>query len=167
VAPSLLAALCTDYPQIEAVNVIMPMAYFLEVREALADLGRQIKLYTSITALVDGLYAGSFGCQAAEPNLIPFTVRRFVDAVVAGDTKTASRLYVVIFDLMRIVQQWAPSTARWLKMGLRVWDLPGANGLLREPYVLPGDDQLEKMRRELAAIGAAEIEAESAELAGA
>lgn len=166
VPPSLLADLCADYPNVEAVNVIMPMPYYLEVRKALAGSGRPIRLYTSIVTLVDGLYAGSWGCQAAEPNLIPHTMRRFVDAIVSGDTETASRLYMFVFELMGVVQQWAPSTARWLKMALRVLGLPGANGVLREPYVLPADDQLDKMRRELVALRVEEIEAESAALAG-
>lgn|GEM_PF-1235343 len=167
VAPSLLAALCADYPNVEAVNVVMPMAYYLEVRQALADVPREIRLYTSMMALVDGLYAGSWGFQAAEPNLIPHTMRRFVDAVVSGDLATASALYVFVFEFMAVVQQWAPSTARWLKMGLRVLGLPGSNGVLREPYVLPAEDQLATMRREFVALRVEEVEAESAALAGA
>jgi dihydrodipicolinate synthase/N-acetylneuraminate lyase len=165
VAPTFLANLCRDYAQIEAINIIMPMAYYLEVREALVGLGREVRLYTSIMTFVEGLYADSYGCQAAEPNIIPYAVRRFTNALLTGDTTTASELYVFVYDFARIVQRWAPSTARWLKMGLKVLGLPGSNGVLREPYLLPGDDQLAEMRRAFDRLRVEEVEAECAAVA--
>jgi 4-hydroxy-tetrahydrodipicolinate synthase len=162
VPPSLLADLCRSYPQIEAINVIMPMNYYLEVQEALAPLGRDIRLYTSMMSYVEGFYAGSSGVQCAEPNLIPHTMRRLTDAILTGDTETASRLYVFVYDFMRICGRWAPSTARWIKMGLKVLDLPGRNGVLREPYLLPEPGQLDEMKAAFDRLGVAEMEAESA-----
>ena len=58
---------------------------------------------------------------------------------------------------------WAPSTARWAKMGLRVLGLPGGNGVLREPYLLPGEDQLAEMRREFDRLGVEAFEAANAD----
>jgi 4-hydroxy-tetrahydrodipicolinate synthase len=162
VPPSLLADLCRSYPQIEAINVIMPMNYFLEVREALAPVGREIRLYTSMMTYVEGFYAGSYGVQCAEPNLIPHTIRRLTDAILTGDTETASRLYVFVYEFMRICGRWAPSTARWIKMGLNVLGLPGRNGALREPYLLPEQGQLDEMKTAFDRLRVAEMEAESA-----
>jgi 4-hydroxy-tetrahydrodipicolinate synthase len=162
VAPRFVAELCADYPQIQAVNVIMPSAYFLEVRDEIADVGREIRLYTSMANFLEGLYAGSSGVQAAEPNLIPYTMRRLADAVLVGDADTVSELYIFVYNLIRVVDRWAPSTARWLKMGLRVLDLPGSNGVLREPYVLPGEDQLAEMANEFDRLDVQTMEAASA-----
>jgi 4-hydroxy-tetrahydrodipicolinate synthase len=165
VPPTFLGELCADYSQIEAINVIMPMAYFLETRDVLQDLGREVRLYTSMMSFAEGLYAGSYGVQSAEPNLIPYTMRRFADAVLSGDTATTAELFVFIYNFMRVCNRWAPSTARWLKMGLKVLDLPGRNGVLREPYLLPGEDQLTSMREAFDALSVVEIEAESKRLA--
>jgi 4-hydroxy-tetrahydrodipicolinate synthase len=162
VPPTFLAELCADYSQIEAINVIMPMGYFLETRDALVSVDREIRLYTSMMSYIDGLYAGSYGIQSAEPNLIPYTMRRLADAVLTGDTDTASELFVFVYNFMRVCGRWAPSTARWLKMGLKVMGLPGSNGVLREPYYLPDDGQLAEMRREFDRLDVEAIEAESA-----
>jgi 4-hydroxy-tetrahydrodipicolinate synthase len=145
VPPTLLADLCRQYPQVEAINVIMPTAYFLQVREALGSVDRDIRLYTSMMTLVDGLYAGSSGVQAAEPNIIPYSMRRLVDSVLTGDLTTAGELFPFVYNVMRVCSRWAPSTARWLKMALKVLDLPGSNGRLREPYLLPGASELASM----------------------
>jgi 4-hydroxy-tetrahydrodipicolinate synthase len=162
VPPRFLAELCSDYPQIEAINVIMPSAYFLEVRDEMAAVGREVRLYTSMMNFIEGLYAGSSGVQSAEPNLVPYTMRRLADAVLAGDSDTISELFVFIYNLMRVVNRWAPSTARWVKMGLRVMGKPGSNGVLREPYLLPDEDQLAEMRREFDRLGVEAMEAASA-----
>ena len=166
VPPALLAELCVSYPQIEAINVIMPMGYYLEVQEELSKVDREVRLYTSMMSFVEGLYAGSSGIQAAEPNLIPYTMRRLTDAILTGDVETASKLYVFVYEFMRLTGRWAPSTARWLKMGLKVLGLPGENGVLREPYLLPDAGQLAEMKAGFDRLRVDEIEAESAAAAG-
>jgi len=161
VPPAFVASICSRYPQVQNVNVIMPMAYYLELSEELSRIGRPARLYTSVLTMVEGLLAGSYGCQAAEPNLIPFTFRRLVDSILTGDVATASRLYPFVYDVARTVQRWAPSTARWLKMGMSVLNLPGGNGGLREPYVLPGQDDLDEMAGAFNRLQVADMEAES------
>ena len=61
--------------------------------------------------------------------------------------------------LQSTVNRWAPSTARWVKMGLRVLGLPGGNGALREPYVLPDESQLTEMKIAFERLGVASREA--------
>ena len=162
VPPRFLAELCSDYPQIEAINVIMPTPYFLEVRDEMTAVGRDVRLYTSMMNFVEGLYAGSSGVQSAEPNLVPYSMRRLADAVLTGDSETISEMFLFIYNLMRVVNRWAPSTARWVKMGLRVLGMPGGNGAIREPYLLPDEDQLAQMRREFDRLGVEAMEAASA-----
>ena len=144
-----------------SLSIWVPMNYFLETQDALAELGRPIRLYTSMMSFIEGLLAGSYGIQSAEPNLIPYTMRRLADAVVTGDVATAGELYLFVYNFMRVCSRWAPSTARWLKMGLKVLDLPGSNGVLREPYLLPGPGDIDAMHREFERLGVAAVEAES------
>ena len=44
--------------------------------------------------------------------------------------------------LLRIVNQWAPSTARWVKMAMKAFKMPGGEGGLREPYRNAGPAEL-------------------------
>lgn len=162
VDPQLVADLCAEYAQIGELNLIMPIDYFFAVKAALRAVPREVRLNTSRLTLVEGLYAGSAGCQLAESNLIPHSVRALVDAIATGDLHTASDLYEFVCEFARIVNRWAPSTARWVKMGLMVLDLPGGNGVVREPYVLPDVAQLDEMRRAFDALRVKEVEAAAA-----
>ena len=159
VPPALLGELAKRYKQIEAINVIMPTAYYLEVRDEMATVGRDVRLYTSMMTMAEGLLSGSSGVQAAEPNIIPFAMRALADAIVTGDTAAASELFPFVYNVMRVCNRWAPSTARWLKMALKVLDLPGKNGVLREPYYLPGEADLKSMADEFERLDVRGVEA--------
>jgi 4-hydroxy-tetrahydrodipicolinate synthase len=157
-----VADLCATYAQIEAINVIQPIDSFLDVQDAIATRGVAPRLYSWMGTLVEGLYAGSHGFLAAEPNIIPATMRSLTDAILTGDYLAAAELYVFAARFRRIVEQWAPSTARWVKMALQVLHLPGGNGVLREPYCLPGAAELASMRRQFDALAVEEVEWENA-----
>lgn len=143
---SLLVRLVKEFPAIEAINVMgPPLHYFVELGDTLKDAGASVKLYAGMHQLLPTLFAGGAGCLAAEPNLVPALSRAFADAVVSSDQERAGELLVWMTRLQTLVNRWAPSTARWVKMGLKVLGLPGGNGVLREPYVLPGADALAEM----------------------
>lgn len=167
VPTALLATLCADFPQIEAVNVVMPVEYHLELQDRLGDVvDREVRIYTSMRTMVDGLLIGCHGFLAAEPNLIPFTMRRLASAVVSeGPRDELAELNRFVLELIRGVKRWHPSTARWVKMGLLVLGLPGGNGILREPYVLPAEDEIDRMRELFRRLRVAEIEEESRSMA--
>jgi len=150
----LLVRLVKDFPAVEAINVMgPPLDYFVALSDALSEANRSIRLYSGMHMLVPTLYAGAFGCLAAEPNLIPKTSRRFADAVLDGRQEEISDNLVFMTRFQSVVNRWAPSTARWVKMGLKVLDLPGGNGVLREPYVLPDATQLAAMDAEFKRLG--------------
>jgi 4-hydroxy-tetrahydrodipicolinate synthase len=163
VPPDLLAALCGQFPSIEAINIVMPIDYHLEIQDALAAaVDREIRLYTSMRTMVDGLLIGCHGLLAAEPNLIPFTMQRLARSVIGDGTREeTARLHRFVLELGRGVKRWHPSTARWIKMGLLVLGGPGGNGVLREPYVLPPAAEIDRMRELFDRLRVAEIEAES------
>jgi 4-hydroxy-tetrahydrodipicolinate synthase len=138
----LLASLVSDYPQVVAINVMgPPLGYVVE----LMDAAPRCDIYVPILWLLSGLPVGARGCLEAESNLAPRLCRSIVDHYLAGDMDAAGTAMADVARLSNIVNRWAPSTARWVKMGLKVLGLPGGNGVIRKPYVLPPDDELDAM----------------------
>jgi 4-hydroxy-tetrahydrodipicolinate synthase len=154
--PSLLASLIRDHPQVCAVNVMgPPNSYFMEVRDALPE---SVRLYTSVLNALQGFALGASGALLAENNVIPNVCRRIADGWAARDLEVASEAARTVQRFSTVVNRWAPSTARWVKMALKVLGLPAGNGVLRRPYLLPPDEEQRDMARAFAALRIAEIE---------
>ena len=58
---------------------------------------------------------------------------------------------------MRYVTRWPNSTPRWIKMAMRVLRLPGGEGGLRSPYLMPSDAEVEDFQAGLLRLGIPEI----------
>jgi 4-hydroxy-tetrahydrodipicolinate synthase len=141
----LLSRLCKEHRNIVAINAMLtPMAYVVELMDT---LGPRLAVYTAIKDFVDGIVLGANGCLAAEPNIIPHSCRRVLSAFETNDLQTLRTSFAHLLRFGTIVNRWAPSTARWVKMAMKVLDLPGGNGALREPYVMPPPAELEEMAR--------------------
>jgi len=153
---ALLRRLCTDYPQVVAINVIgTPLQYFVELRDALDP---RITLNVRLINAIEGHALGARGFLAAEPNLVPRLSRSIVDALLVSDHVRAGRDLAHLVRLAAVVNRWAPSTARWVKMGMKVMDLPGGKGGLRKPYLMPPQAELEAMAAALAQLGIDEVD---------
>jgi 4-hydroxy-tetrahydrodipicolinate synthase len=140
---SLLSALCRDYPQVRAINVMgMANSYFMELRDTLPSA---VRMYTGVANLLQVLALGAAGALLAENNVIPRTCQEIAQAWLAGDLDTASERIQTVQRFSTVVNRWAPSTARWAKMALKVLHLPGGNGVLRRPYLLPPEDEQRAM----------------------
>lgn len=154
--PSLLAALVRDHPQVCAINVMgPPNSYFMEVRDALPE---SVRLYTSVLNVLQGFGLGAAGALLAENNVIPHTCRRIADAWEAADMDAAGEAVRTVQRFSNVVNRWAPSTARWVKMALKVLGLPAGNGVLRRPYLLPPEEEQREMARAFEALRIREIE---------
>jgi 4-hydroxy-tetrahydrodipicolinate synthase len=141
----LLSCLCSQHRQVVAINAMLtPMAYVVELMEA---LGPRVAVYTAVTDMVNGLVLGANGCLAAEPNIIPNMCRRVLTAFENSDLDALGKTFAQVVRFGALVNRWAPSTARWVKMAMKVLALPGGNGVIREPYVLPPAAELEEMAR--------------------
>ena len=146
---ALLRRLALDYPQLQVINVMVrPFDYFVELKDNLPD---GIDYYTISYELVQGLALGAVGCLTAEPNLAPDLCARIPACFDAGRIDEAGQANADLIRLGTLVNRWAPSTARWVKMGMRVLGL--GNGVLRPPYVMPDEEQQEQMRIGLERIG--------------
>lgn len=140
---SLLKNLCADYKNIQAINVMgPPLSYFVEVKDAVR---KDIALYTGIANVLMSLPLGSNGCLEAESNIAPKLCRSVLDHYLKGDMDKAGEAMTNVIRLGNIVNRWAPSTARWCKMGLKVLGL--GNGVLRPPYMLPSEAEQQEMGR--------------------
>ncbi|MEO7370192.1 MAG: dihydrodipicolinate synthase family protein [Ilumatobacteraceae bacterium] len=145
----LLQRLALDYPQLVAINVMVrPFDYFVELKDALRP---DIAFYTIGYELIQGLALGAAGCLSAEPNLAPELCSGIATAFDDGDIAQAGGGQADLIRLGTLVNRWAPSTARWVKMGMKVLGL--GNGVLRPPYLLPGQDQQDEMLAGLRRLG--------------
>lgn len=141
--PGYLRELHQRYPQIVAINVMGgPPAYLMEVRD---EMPAAVACYTGINMLVQGLALGAAGALEAESNVIPNLCQSLLDHWQTRDLEKLTRSAQVIQRFSTVVNLWAPSTARWVKMAMRVLDLPGGRGPLRKPYLMPGEEDQKRM----------------------
>jgi 4-hydroxy-tetrahydrodipicolinate synthase len=125
IKPQLIAEFCNRYPQVESVtlNGLDGDTYFIDLKDALKrDVGMNVPLAGSLHTL--GLGATGLSCN--QTNFIPGTVRRYVDCYERGDLAAAHHIYADLHRFNRFVEQWRG--ARWQKMALKVFRLPGGEG---------------------------------------
>jgi len=147
---ALLRKLCEAYAQIVAINVIgAPVSFFVELRDAVDP---RVTLNVRLVNAIEGYALGARGFLAAEPNIVPLLCRSIVDRISADDVSGAGDALARLVRLSTIVNRWAPSTARWVKMAMKVLDLPGGRGGLRKPYLMPPAEELNEMAAAIAAL---------------
>lgn len=152
---ALLDELCKRYDQIVAINVIgTPIAYFVELMDA---VGSKVELNMRLVNAIEGLALGAKGFLAAEPNLVPELSRSILDHWMARDNMRAGDALAQLVRFSSIVNRWSPSTARWVKMAMKVLDLPGGRGGLRKPYLMPPPAQLNEMAAAIAGLDIDEL----------
>jgi 4-hydroxy-tetrahydrodipicolinate synthase len=152
----LLKRLCADYPQIVAINVMgTPLAYLVELRDA---VGPRLAIYTRMGNMIEGLVIGCQGSLAAEPNIIPRHCKRILDLYLARDMEGCGKAMTDLVRFATIVNRWSPSTARWVKMAMKVLDLPGGRGGLRKPYLMPPENELAEMAAAFEQLGVRRLE---------
>lgn len=139
----LLAKLCATYRHVVAINVIgTPLDYFVELQDA---VGSRVALNMRLINAVEGMALGAQGFLAAEPNIAPRLCRSILDRFIARDMEGCGVALANLVRLAQVVNRWAPSTARWVKMAMKVLELPGGAGGLRKPYLMPSESELRAM----------------------
>jgi 4-hydroxy-tetrahydrodipicolinate synthase len=157
-APRVIAALCDRYHQVSAVNLtgIHDDAYVGTMVDALQRDDVQINVDWSNSAST--LTLGATGVHAAEANFTPRTFRRYLDLHDAGSN--SPEIGKVYADLRRVTQftsQWKSSSPRLHKMVMQVFRLPGGQGGVREPQLMPNDAEVERFTRGVLALNVPEI----------
>jgi dihydrodipicolinate synthase/N-acetylneuraminate lyase len=152
--PQVIAAICRRHEQIVAVRLSAQRdIYLLNVQDA---LGRAIHCHWQLgSGALDPLSLGT-SLFAAEANIIPQTFRRFADFALAGQLAEAGEVLGQIRRFNQLVMQWGPC-ARWIKMAMHILKLPGWEGGLRKPYLMPDDDVVRGFAEHLLGLSIPEI----------
>jgi dihydrodipicolinate synthase/N-acetylneuraminate lyase len=151
----ILADICRRYRQVIAVHLVgVDDNYLIDMREMLAD---SVALYVTTRGSLTAFPLGANGIIGAEMNVLPKTYRLYIDLYERKMLEEAARVYAELMRVIRYVSRWNETNARWVKMSMRAFNLPGAEGGLRAPARMPGNDELQAFTEGLLRLGVPEI----------
>jgi 4-hydroxy-tetrahydrodipicolinate synthase len=151
-----IAAIANKYHQVQTVNLSgQDDAYFVALKDALT---RPVDINAPFVGAFNTIPMGAAGLQSAEANAIPRTFRLFLDAYQAGQLDRAGELYAGIRRLGRFTARWKSSSPRVHKMAMKVLGIPGGQGGVRLPYLMPPLQEQEEFAAGLKTLGLAEID---------
>lgn len=156
-SPATVARICDRHPQVVSVAIAGHPgdAYFVQLMDA---LGRDVDVYVPIVGSMNCFGLGAAGLMVGTSNVLPKTVRRYLDCCQRGDLAAAGAAYAQLrrFDLFG--RQWSAAWPRAYKMAATVLKLPGWQGGLREPYLPAPESELTRFRDGLLALRIPEID---------
>jgi dihydrodipicolinate synthase/N-acetylneuraminate lyase len=153
--PALMADIANRYPQVMAVMAQgQDDHYYIALRNM---IHRDIPINVQFGHF-HPLLLGANAVITNQASILPKTYRRYVDLFNDGrDREALGRVYEEIMRFDAFVGR-IQGTPRWLKMCLKVLKLPGGDGGVRPPYLLPSDEEIERFGRGLIALNVPEIE---------
>lgn len=148
---NLVARLCSDYPQIVAINLLrVELDYFVRLQDSIP---KRIKLYGGFASLLSTLALGGWGCLAREPNLYPKLCRSIVAHFLAGRQQEMGDAYKQVIRLWdAMAPAWVEST-EVTKAVMRTLGLPGGH-----PRAPVAEATLQRIRRRLEELNVRELE---------
>jgi len=154
--PAVIADIIRSHEQIVGARLsAQPQIYLIDVQDM---VDRKIDYHWQLgSGALDPLALGAT-LFAAEANIIPRTFREFIDHAEAGRFEAAGKTLAGIRRFNRLIMQWGPC-ARWIKMCMKILRLPGWEGGLRKPYLMPPDDEMRAFADALLRLGLPEIDA--------
>jgi 4-hydroxy-tetrahydrodipicolinate synthase len=156
VKATVLADACRRHRHVVAINLTgVPDSYFLELREL---IDHEMRYYVPITGSLNLLVLGADGILGGDMNIIPATYRQYIDLYAAGKLEELGKVYADIKRYLAYTARWNPAPTRWIKMAMKVLKLPGGEGGIREPYLIPDAEELEEFTQGLLRLRIPEIE---------
>jgi dihydrodipicolinate synthase/N-acetylneuraminate lyase len=154
--PAVVASIIRSHKQIVGARLSgQPQIYLIDLQDM---VDRPIEYHWQLgSGALDPLALGAT-LFAAEANIIPRTFREFIDHAQAGRFTAAGKTLADIRRFNRLIMQWGPC-ARWIKMCMRILRLPGWEGGLRKPYLMPSDDEVRDFTTALLRLRVPEIDA--------
>lgn len=154
--PSIIAEICNRHADIVAIRMSGVREIYMIT---LQDMVRRPVAYhwQFGSASLDPLVLGA-ELFAAEANIIPETVARFRDLYEEGRFDELGAVLAQIRRFNKFVMRWGPC-ARWVKMAMHVLKLPGWEGGLRRPYLMPPEPEMQQFAEGLLALDIPEITA--------
>lgn len=157
VKPYIVAKMCQNHGNVVAVNLTgVTDSYFLYLRE---HVDRDMAYYVHITGSMNMLFLGARGVLGAEINVIPATYRQYLDLCAERRVDEAALVYADIKRYIDYTKRWNPAPTRWIKMAQQALKLPGGEGGIREPYMIPPADEMREFTEGLISLGIPEIDA--------
>lgn len=152
---SLIAQMCRKYPHIVAAKLSsVSDAYLVDLMEM---IDRDISFYVQPAGSMNALALGADGIFSTEANIVPRTLRLYLDHYENKRFDEMAKAYADLRQFDQYVRKWNPSIPRWIKMGMKVLQLPGGEGGPREPYRLPPADELQRFTEGLLKLNVPEI----------
>jgi 4-hydroxy-tetrahydrodipicolinate synthase len=156
-SPKLMANVAKKYSQVVAINFFgVNDTYLINFKDM---MNRDLDLYFPVPGSLNALTSGATGLLGAAANVIPATHRRYIDCYEAGRLEEIGVAYAHIERFSQLAGKWGPSNARWVKMCLRVLGMPGGEGVLRPPYQMPSEADLQEFCSALLKLDNPEINA--------
>jgi 4-hydroxy-tetrahydrodipicolinate synthase len=150
-----IAAIAKKYHQVVSVNLAgLNDGYFVELRDLLRP---EVEIYVPYPGSINTFAAGATGLLGAEANIIPKTFRKYLDAYSAGDKAAIGAAYDALCRFSRYIMAWHSASPRWIKLAMRVLKLPGGEGGVRRPYMMPDDAEIRKFANGLLKLNIPEI----------
>jgi dihydrodipicolinate synthase/N-acetylneuraminate lyase len=137
--PAVIAGIINKHKTIIGARLSsQPQIYLIDLQDM---VNRPIEYHWQLgSGVFDPLALGAT-LFAAEANIIPQTFRKLIDLHEAGRFKEAGKVLADIRRFNRHVMQWGPC-ARWIKACMLILKLPGWQGGLRKPYLMPTEEEL-------------------------
>jgi dihydrodipicolinate synthase/N-acetylneuraminate lyase len=158
---ALMADIANRFPQVMAVMAQgQDDNYFLALKHSIK---RDIPINVQFGHF-HSILLGAAAVITNQASILPKTYRQYVDHFNNRDFDALGRVYADIARFDAYVSQ-VQGTPRWLKMCLRILKLPGGEGGVRSPYLLPSDADVEQFGEGLLALHIPEID-ELAQAAG-
>jgi 4-hydroxy-tetrahydrodipicolinate synthase len=156
VKAEILADACRRHRHVVALNLTgVPDSFFLRLREL---IDHEMLYYVQITGSLNMLVLGADGILGGDMNIIPATYRKYIDLYAAGRLEELGKVYADIKRYLAFTSRWNPAPTRWIKMAMKVLKLPGGEGGIREPYLIPDAAELEEFTQGLLRLRIPEIE---------
>jgi len=152
-----IADVTNRHAQVMGVNLIglKGDGYFLELLDL---LDRDVELNVALPGSLQSVVMGATGIISNLANIVPKTVRRYVDLLEAGDYAEMGEVYRGLQRFARYVEGGVWHGPRWQKAAARALKLPGAEGGVRLPYVLPSEADQTRFIDGLLKLGIPEID---------
>jgi dihydrodipicolinate synthase/N-acetylneuraminate lyase len=156
-SPTVIAGVVARHEHVTGVNLVglKGDGYFLELRERLP---RPVALNVGLPGSQQSFALGADGLICNLANILPRTVRAYVDHYEAGDLDAMSGAYADLVRFERYCNTTSWRNPRWQKMALQVLGLPGGAGGLRPPFLMPPEEDMARFADGLSGLGIPELD---------
>jgi dihydrodipicolinate synthase/N-acetylneuraminate lyase len=132
-------------------------SYFLQLKAALT---RNVRLFVDTRGIPNTLALGAAGLVGGNLNIMPKTYRAYAyaDAFAKEDIAALADLFSQMIRTNDYTKKWSNPGSRMIKMFMRTFKLPGWEGGVREPCLLPPNEEIEAFAKGLDALHVPEFE---------